>query len=123
MEEDLQFISGDFFETDIPKDKKYLLKYFKTDLQLAFLKYYLAFGNSKNFIDHTGYYCSDRYVYKQDSLIKDLMKAYADARSVFDEKHMKMVFDIEQGKWKPWQKTKINAKYFNIIFIGDYFGY
>lgn len=101
MQDDLQFISGEFFETDIPKEKKYLLKYFKTKIQIAYLKYYLIFGNSKNFIDHTGYHCSERYLYKQDSLINKLMDAYSEAKSVLDEDHMSMVFEIEQGKWRP----------------------
>jgi len=97
----LYFISGDFLSLEIPKKQKFLLKYFKTDIQLAFLRYYLVFGNWKNFVDHTGYHCKERYLRKQEDRYHALMKAHAEASSVMDEDHMKMLQAINEGKFKP----------------------
>lgn len=60
MQRDLIFLSGDF--TYLPKEKKYLTKYFKTKIQRAFLSYFLLFGDYENFVDHTGLYCQMRYL-------------------------------------------------------------
>lgn len=98
--QDLDFISGKFFDLEIPKEQTYLLKYFKTDLQQAFLRYYLLFGNVKNFIDHTGYYCSERMLFRLQNKYKKLIEAHTVAKSEFTEKSLEMLQIIESGKYK-----------------------
>jgi len=100
MQEDLHFISGDFLDYEVPKKQRFLLKYFKTDLQVAFLRYYLVFGNWKNFVDHTGYHCKERYLRKQEVRYHSLMEAHKKASSVLDEEHMKMLQKLMAGKHK-----------------------
>ena len=82
---DLDFLSGWFFEYEVPKDKQYLLKYFTTDLQRAFLRYYLVFGNSWNFVDHTGHYCSRRLLWKFQARYRHLVTTYEQAKSLLTE--------------------------------------
>jgi len=100
MKHDLYFISGEFFEFEIPKTQQFLLQYFKTDLQVAFLRYYLVFGEWKNFVDHTGYYCKERYLHKCEKRYHVLMDAHKEATSVLDEEHMTMLQKLSSGKYK-----------------------
>ena len=100
MKEDLYFISQEFVDLNIPKSKRYLLKYFKTDTQKAFLKYYMVFKSWKNFVDHTGYYCGTRYLRQQEEKYHALIKAYQEASSVMDEEHMQKLQLISEGKYK-----------------------
>jgi hypothetical protein len=66
VDRDLKFISGDFFHTEIPRDKLYLNKYFTTPIQQAFLKYYLVFGEWSCFVEHTGMHCLKPYMRTQE---------------------------------------------------------
>lgn len=97
---DLHFISGTFFEYDVPKDRRYLLKYFKTDLQLAFLRYYLVFGDCKNFTDHTGYVCNRRLRDKLMNRFHGLIRAYETAKRSLTEEGMDVLHLIETGKFR-----------------------
>lgn len=96
---DLDFVSGRFFEYEVPKDKAYLLKYFKNDLQRSFLKYYMVFGDWKNFRDHTGHACTDRVLWRFERRYKVLTAAHAEAKGRLDEAGMAMVGRIESGKF------------------------
>lgn len=100
QESDSYFISGIFFDYDIPKEKRYLLKYFKTDLQRAFLRYYLIFGNFKNFVDHTGHYCSERLLYKFQKRLRKLVKIYDESKLSLSEEGMERVRLLETGKFR-----------------------
>ena len=100
MKEDLHFISGDFLEMEIPKKQQFLLKYFKTDVQCAFLKYFLLLGNWRNFVDHTGHHCKERYLIKMEKRYHQLMDVHQEASSVLDEDHMKMLQKLVSGKYK-----------------------
>lgn len=95
---DADFLSGKFFDFEIPKDKGYLLKYFTTDIQAAFLRYYFVFGAVKNFTDHTGYYCSRRLLFKMQKHLKRLVKAHDEAKRSLTEEGMRIVHLIESGK-------------------------
>ena len=97
---DLEFLSGQFFDYEIPKEKRYLLKYFKTDLQLAFLRYYLVFDNAAHFVEHTGYYCTDRLLWKLKARCRRLMRIYEEAKVALTEEGMAIVEQIESGKFK-----------------------
>ena len=98
--EDLNFISGNFFDIEIPKEKRYLLKYFKTDLQVAFLRYHLVFGRVANFVDHTGHYCSRRMLFKMQNKLRHLQDAHAAAKSELTEENMEILQLLESGKYK-----------------------
>lgn len=95
----MDFISGRFFEFEIPKEKSYLLKYFKTEMQRMFLKYYMVFGNCRNFVDHTGYYCSNGVLYKLEQRYQKLIKIYEEAKWSFTEEGMELIQTIESGKF------------------------
>ncbi len=95
---DSEFLSGEFFYFEIPKSKRYLEKYFKTDLQKAFLKYYFVFGSSVNFTDHTGHYCSRRLQFRMINDLNRLVKAYETAKHSLTEEGMETVDLIERGK-------------------------
>jgi hypothetical protein len=96
---DLDFISGEFFEVTIPKEKRYLKKYFTGKLQIAFLRYYLVFGNCKNFRNHTGYRCCDNLCVRLENRYKKLTKLYDDAKSSFTEEGLNLLQLIELGKY------------------------
>jgi hypothetical protein len=97
---DLEFLSGNFFDMEIPKDKRYLLKYFEGDLQTAFLRYYLVFGNVSNFVDHTGMYCHERTKWKMRTKLLYLTRTYEAAKKSLTEEGMALVQLIELGKHK-----------------------
>jgi hypothetical protein len=95
--EELLFLAGVFFDFELPKDKLYLFKYFKTFREKQFLKYYYCFGNYEFFMARTGIVC--------DSVWLELLKKYHD---VIVAKHMEakremdftLLANIEQGKCK-----------------------
>ena len=97
--QDLEFISGCFFDYEIPKDKRYLLKYFKTGLQLAFLRYYLVFGEHRNFKNHTGHYCNPRMLFRLKNKFKTLENAHKEAKASLTEDGMRTVQRIEMGQF------------------------
>jgi len=96
---DLDFISGRFFDYDIPREKQYLLKYFTTELQIAFLKYALVFENTKSFKDHTGYYCSDRLKFRLLFRLRKLLSLHSEAKSTFTEEGLNTLQLIESGQY------------------------
>ena len=96
---DFDLISGRFFEFEIPKEKKYLLKYFTSKLQVAFLRYYMVFGNKKHFKDHTGYSCAERLLDRFENRYKCLTKIYDKAKSSLSEDGLKTLSLIESGKF------------------------
>jgi len=98
---DLKFISGEFFDCEVPKEKRYLLKYFKTDLQLAFLRYYITFSEHRNFVDHTGHHASRRMLFMLQARYHALIDAYETAKRSLTEEGMQTVLDIESGNFNP----------------------
>jgi hypothetical protein len=100
MQNDLDFISGVFFDREIPNDKRYLLKYFTSDLDIAFLRYYLVFGTAKNFTDHTGLYCHYQQVDRYVRRFKKLTSEYEKARKSLTEEALECIHKIESGNFK-----------------------
>jgi predicted transport protein len=94
---DLFFISGDFFEQSLPRDRDYLLKYFNTKIQRQFVKYYLLFRSSKNFTDHTGIRVQPLWLKKLSTKLRLLEEAHAEAKKAFDTE---TVAKIESGKYR-----------------------
>jgi hypothetical protein len=99
VERDLNFIAGTFFDCEVPKDKRYLLKYFCNDLQGAFLRYVLTFGDYRLFCQHTGYYCSKRmlkYLFRRYRIVS---AAHEEVKGDLSEDGMKRLLEIESGKY------------------------
>lgn len=94
---DIIFLSGDFFETPIPRNKFYLLKYFTTDIQLAFLRYYFVFGDFHCFSEHTGHAATRKYIQTMEQRLQTLMDAHDKAKKSMD---MDVLYDIESGRFK-----------------------
>ena len=94
---DIDFISGRFEDMQIPKEQKYLLKYFKTALQRAILRYYLIFGDTCCFVEHTGHYTTKSYLYRQEQKLHELVEAHRRAKSSMD---FEGLWQIESGKHK-----------------------
>ena len=94
---DLKLVSGAFFDLELPKDKQYLCKYFDTEIQMQFLRYYCTFGNCHRFMEHTGFFCSKRW-------LKCLKDKYEKLIFVYDESKKNMNFtllaEIQSGKFK-----------------------
>ncbi len=96
------FISGAFFDCPIPDDKLFLLPYFKSDLYLTFLRYYLLKGGKDlyHFCDHTGYPCSDNLLYRLRDRVEGLTRVYEEAKASLTEEGMALLYEIESGKFK-----------------------
>lgn len=87
-------ISGDLFDYSFPKEKSYLMKYFKTDVQRHFISYLLLFGDYGNYVDHTGVACKKRYMQFMYSQYKKIEEARDKARAEFD---IELLAKIDSG--------------------------
>lgn len=94
---DLHFISGDYFEATLPKERAYLERYFATDVQRAFLRYMHVFGDWKLFIEHTGHFCSKRTLQLLHQKLQKLEAAHKAAKASMDFDALEL---IETGKYK-----------------------
>jgi hypothetical protein len=94
---DIDFISGKFFDFDPPPEKQFLFKYFKTDIEQCFIKYYYCFGNYDNFIDHTGLFCQKRWLRMLKKRMDTILFIRDKAKKDMD---FDTVFMIESGKYK-----------------------
>jgi hypothetical protein len=97
MGNDLSYMAGDFAEPVIPKDKKYLFKYFKTDIQTIFLKYYMTYKTTSGFTNATGRKCTRQFLSKQRRKIEIVEAAHQKAKQEFD---IELLWKIENGKYK-----------------------
>lgn len=96
MSDDAEFISGDFFNFNIPKEKRYLLKYFKTEIQRQFVSYVLIFKTYDNFVDHTGIFCKKRYMQFLFSQLNRIEEAHSKAKK---EMNLEFLSEIESGNF------------------------
>jgi len=93
---DLAFVSKAWENLEVSKEKKYLLKYFDTPVQEAFLKYYLVFGNYTHFCDHTGYFCQVRWL---KLLYDKFIKLEALKSKAKQEMDFHLLTRLEDGKF------------------------
>lgn len=100
MQRDLDFIGKKFETVELPKEKRYLLKYFDTELQEAFVKYVHVFGSYDNFTDHTGIPCQPRWLKTLYNKLQRLESLHREAKSSLSEDALKTVALIESGKYK-----------------------
>ena len=94
---DLNLLARQWEQFEFTKDKKYLLKYFDTDLQRIFLAYYLVFGDYEHFTDHTGFKVKYCWLTSLEKKYLALEKIQKEARLNMDLE--KLAF-IESGKHK-----------------------
>lgn len=94
---DSNLVSGLFLEDNIPNNKYYLKKYFKSNLQNKFLCYYLAFGSYYYFSRHSGVKCSLRYLKIMKKKLVFLENLRDKAKKDFD---LDLLQNIENGNYK-----------------------
>jgi len=94
---DLSFLARQWETVELPKEKKYLLRYFNTPLQAAFLKYVHIFGDYSNFVDHTGLASSPRWLAILYNRLQTLQTLHREARANMD---MTALAHIESGNYK-----------------------
>lgn len=93
---DAIFLAGLFFEYEIPRDKQFLLKYFRSPLEEQFVKYYLCFGEIDNFIDHTGFFCQKRWV----CILKKRIDKILSVREVYKNNfELDKLRELEEGRY------------------------
>lgn len=97
MNLDLLLLSREFENYQLPKEKKYLLNYFDSGIQEAFLKYYFVFHDFKNFTDHTGISVQPKWLRNIHEKLQIIEEAHKQAKSNFD---MALVLEIESGNFK-----------------------
>lgn len=96
MKNELIFLSGQFFDCDLPKEKQYLFRYFDTDLERQFLRYYHCFGQYDYFTDHTGMRCQVRWLRILKKRLDLLVRVHAQAKM---EMELELLAQIETGKY------------------------
>lgn len=94
---ELAFIGGLFFDFVLPKEKNFLFRYFRTDIEKAFLRYYYCFGEYEFFSDHTGYSCQQRWLKLLKIRHDRLLAVHAEAKKEAD---FEQLARIESGKYK-----------------------
>ena len=97
MKKDLDLISGEFMDCLLPKNKQYLFHYFTTEVQQAFVRYYITFGEYRNFVQHSGILCRRRWIFQMLRRYRQLEALLQNSRKNMD---FKMVAQIESGKYK-----------------------
>ena len=99
MKEDLELISGKFFNPDyLPSDKLYLYKYFRSDLPKQFIRYYFTFGRVDNFVNHTGLFCRIRWRQVLLKKIKRIEFELEKARKEFDFERVALILSGKLSK-------------------------
>jgi hypothetical protein len=91
------FLAGLFFDYEIPRDKQFLLKYFRTPLERQFVRYYMCFGEIDNFVDHTGYFCQKRWVRILKKRMDKLLNVQETYKNNFELDKLK---ELESGRYK-----------------------
>jgi len=95
LEYDCLFLGMRFLELEIPKEKRFLLKYFTTSIQNTFIKYLIFFGDSENFCDHTGFRCQKRWLNDLTERYNDLIYLYDKAKKDMD---LELLTKLDSGK-------------------------
>jgi hypothetical protein len=95
---DTLFLAGDFLGDCVPRDKQYLYRYFKTDLQKQFLRYMCVFDSLRYFTEHTGYVAQRRGLQVLNKKRQMIEAAHRDAKRRMD---LELLEKIEKGKYKP----------------------
>jgi hypothetical protein len=94
-ERDNLFIS-DFMSHPLPKEKKWLNRYFKTRTKRLFLKYFIKFDSTIRFCQHTGEFCTTRYLKKMKRQYLAITERHERAKKEMD---FEALAEIEGGKY------------------------
>lgn len=93
-----QFIGGEFlFSGNVPKERKYLLKYFTGKLSRSIVTYYLIFGTVTYFMEHTGIKTTSRYLKMIISQARKIEAAFEAAKA---NSNIEKIAEIKSGNWK-----------------------
>ncbi len=84
FEKNMIFLNSTYEKFQIPKEYNFLLKYFKTRQQRAFLKYYYLMREVKNFTNHTGIPADESFKYKLSYKFHHYIDIYEKAKSNMD---------------------------------------
>lgn len=93
----LALLARSYETLEIPREKSYLYKYFKTPVQELFVRYMHVFGEWTHFMPHTGYRCEDRWLKILHTRLVNLELLHAQAKKEMDFELLKV---IETGKYK-----------------------
>lgn len=91
------FLAGVFFDYEIPREKQFLLRYFRSPLEQQFVKYYLCFGEIDNFVDHTGFFCQKRWVRILHKRIDKLINVHNEYKKNLELDKLR---ELEDGRYK-----------------------
>ena len=91
------FFVSDFMKMPVPKEERWMTRYFKTRTKKLFLKYFLAFGSATRFCQHSGEVCTKRYVKKMKMQFLKIRNLHDKAKTDFD---LEFLSKIKVGKIK-----------------------
>ena len=74
LKSELDFVAGTFFDFDVPVHQRWLLKYYTTDIERQFLKYYLVVRDHKRFAQHSGCPCRKEWAFGMKQRLLKLIK-------------------------------------------------
>lgn len=94
---DLEFVAGSFFDKEIQKDRMFLLRYFSTREERAFLRYYLIFGDYSCFKNHTGCYTLKANLKLLEQRLQILLRLHSEAKKSWN---LDLLEKIESGKYR-----------------------
>ena len=92
-----EFLAGVFFDFELPQDKMFLFKYFRSDLEKQFLRYYFCFYEIEHFSNHTGFYCQNRWTRILEKRVRLLIKCHEYYKKNFE---LENLAKVEMGKIK-----------------------
>lgn len=97
ISEELSFLSNKIEEFELPNEKRYLLKYFRSSIERQFLKYFFLFGeNFDQFTNYTGVRCQQRWCKILIKRIKELEEIKKKSKKEFD---FEKLAEVETGKY------------------------
>jgi hypothetical protein len=96
LNRDLALVSRAWETAELPKERRFLLKYFDTPVQEAWLRYFLVFNDYAHFCDHTGHICQVRWMKILHEKLIFLENLKAKARAEMD---LTLLTRLEDGKY------------------------
>ena len=98
----LKYIGGVFLDWELPRERLYLFRYFRTTVERAFLRYFYCFGSFDLFTDHTGYYCQIRWLKLLKKRHDQLVVYHDEAKKQIaignNDEGLKLLAEVESGK-------------------------
>jgi hypothetical protein len=92
-----QFLAGKFFDFEISKERNFLFKYFRSPLEMQFVRYYLCFGEIEYFTEHTGHFCQKRWLKILKQRFDKIIAFHNQCR---ENMELELLEKIEKGRYK-----------------------